>query len=311
MTTILLTLGTAGTQVVNSPLSRAELHDVLGLLSNDFEIIWASDQPDSSLRLIDLRHDTAVNEYLLSIIMANPTPNSPLPEPIPVDPRSMSVINLEGTGIQGLQTNDGLWHYSAHLKHERIYEFDATTQEDVIANLEKIRAAVDVLEMLANFSDSTCNLFPASSPETVETPESDATVLPDLTTPINKKDARDRLEGLLGTGHPEPAPAVIPGTFLMLKEGTTKPMQVILRGDGEVLRDIGFLALLDKKYERDIQVSPETGKIRTVKIKRHLAKRYLEVVRSILLDCSLVQNYEIVTDEYIPNNALYADHIFL
>lgn len=313
MTTILLTLGVNGTQVVNSPLSRSELEDTLGLLHNDFEILWSSNADNASLRLIAKYNDTTINEYLLSAINCAARETTALPEPIPADPRSMSVIDQEGTGVQGYQNNDGIWHYSAHLKNERIYEFGARVQEDVVHNLEKIRDCIDVLGTLANFADSTCSLFPPAPVEPVEQSVEHPIDLPDLTAPISKKTAQKRLEGLLGTGQPEDVepPFNNPGTFLMLKEGSTKPMQVILTGDGEVLRDIGFLSLLKKKYDRDIQIGPVDGNIRTVKVKRHLAKRYLEIVRSILLDCKLVQNYEISTDEYVPNNAQYAQYIFL
>lgn len=312
MITVLIHFVGRPSRKITTPLSRQEVEGIVQMFDASPEINcrWATTAENSPVMINGAGGDADIEEFFVEALsnassaasVLNDDINLPMP-----DPRTVELIDANGDGIRSLPTGDGRWQVEAFADHRPIYSVSLSTRQETESSIDILASQIATLNSVHQFLSSVEADFPDAPYSSTDEPEEGIEQLPDLTAPLDKQTAYNRLEKLMGKGNSgTSAPAAIPeikrpgGTFLFLREGASAPLQIILNGDGEQLKDIGFLDQLKKKFPRDIELVGVEGTIRTVKIRKHAAKKYLEMIRAILLDCNLVQNYEIESAEYLP-----------
>jgi len=323
MITVLIHFVGRPSRKITTPLTRQEVEGIVQMFDASPEINcrWATSAETSPVMITGAGGDADIEEFFVEALSnagsaasaLNDDTNLPMP-----DPRTVDLIDPNGDGIRSLPTGDGRWQVEAFADHRPIYSVSLSTRQETETSIELLCSQIATLNSVQQYLSSVAADFPDAPYSSTDEPEEVIEPLPDLTVPLDKKTTCDRLEKLMGKNTPsQVAPAPMPeikrpgGTFLFLREGAAVPLQIIMKGDGEQLKDIGFLDQLKKKFPRDVELTGVEGTIRTVKIRKHAAKKYLEMIRAILLDCSLVQEYEIESAEYVPSEIGKAPRFFL
>lgn len=306
MTPVLISLEGRKAIVTKTSLARPEINELIDAMGPEIthRFIYTSQTSPVTIRGTG---DAAIEAFLLSSLEGESNPEEEFfPEPvfIPTDPCLVDVVNSEGTGITSVM-EDGSYLWTAYHEHREVYQVMFTTQEDALATIGKLDADIAVMTDLKAIITGLIKDFP---PRSTNPPQVD------LTAPISKEAARKRMGSLLAPVDPAPhteAPNYT-ATFLLQMEGSHAPLQILIHGDGERLRDIGYLHQLQSKYPKEVSYTPEyqVG-LSMVSIPRKMGKCYIETLRSILIDCNLVQDYSIESIEYVPSQTVLPEHIRL
>lgn len=321
MITVLIHFVGRPSRKITTPLSRQEVEGIVQMFDASPEINcrWATTAENSPVMITGAGGDADIEEFFVEALSnagsAASVLNNDIDLPMP-DPRTVDLIDENGDGIRSLPTGDGRWQVEAFADHRPIYSVSLSTRQETETSIDLLAAQFNTLSAVHQFLSSVARDFPDAPYHSTDEPEELMEQLPDLTAPLDKNTVYSRLEQLMGKGAAEqsaPMPVIKRpgGTFLFLREGASTPLQIIMNGDGERLKDIGFLDQLKKKFPRDVELTGVEGTIRTVKIRKHAAKKYLEMIRAILLDCSLVQEYEIESAEYVPSEIGKVPRFFL
>lgn len=316
MRTVLIAFADRQSKRFTATVPQEKIDEALSFVGDLIKWRYASNEHNAPL-MITGYGDEGVEDLIQDYLTGEYTdPVAPVyHEP---DPREVNAIDDRGTGISGELIPNGAWAFKAFFIGRPIYLAEVITGSECENVLNELSGQISELNRLLNFIRSISDKFTPADNALVSPVGQEQVDLPDFTAPINKKAAMERMGRLLGnsTDKVEQLPEALaqrPGTFLVSKEEPGSPcLQIVAVGDGELLKDMGFLALLLRKYPDDIKVIGEDGHIRRVTFSQRIAQSgYMVALRSILVDANLTDKYTLESKSWEGVNVNLSNYMLL